>query len=188
MSAPAAELQEAIKKMTALAELQRTTKKISDSLVIMGREMGTLMSGPAAEMQDAVKRMSASAEVHETASKIADALAAMGHEMISNISAISELQKTASVISEKLASLGQEIADSISGPATELREAIRKMSPPPELQERAKRISDQVGGKAKKFSKGVAKNLAVTVDELRETARRIAAKTQETPPKEDDEI
>ena len=137
-------------------------------------------------MQDAVKRMSASTEVHETARKIADSLAAMGHEMTKNISALSELQKTANVISEKLASLGQEIADNISGPATELREAIRKMSPPPELQERAKRLSDSVGGTAKKLSKGVAKNLAVTVDELRETARRIAAKKQEDVPKEDD--
>jgi uncharacterized protein Yka (UPF0111/DUF47 family) len=154
----------------------------------MGREMGVLMSGPAAEMQEAVKRMSASAEVHETARKIADSLAAMGHEMTGNISALSELQKTASVISEKLASLGQEIADNISGPATELREAIRKMAPPPELQERARRISDSVGDTAKKLSKGVAKNLAVTVDELREAGKRIAAKKQETPPNEDDAI
>jgi hypothetical protein len=45
-----------------------------------------------------------------------------------------------------------------------------------------------VGDTAKKLSKGVAKNLAVTVDELRETAKRIAAKKQETPPNEDDAI
>lgn len=138
-------------------------------------------------MQEAVKKMSASAEVHETARKITDSLAAMGHEMTRNISALSELHETASAISDKLASLGQEIADNISGPATELKEAIRKMSPPPELQERAKRISDSVGGTAKKFSKGVAKNLAVTVDEIRETAKRITAKKQEPAAKDEDE-
>jgi polyhydroxyalkanoate synthesis regulator phasin len=183
MSGPAAELQEAVKKMAALAELQRTTKKISDSLAIMGKEMGVLMSGPAAEMREAVKKLSASAEVHETAKKIADSLGAMGQELSRNISALSGLQESASAISDKLASLGQEIADNISGPATELKQAIRKMTPPAELQERARRLSGSVGGTAKKISKAAAQNLAVTVDELRETAKRIATKKQVARPK-----
>ncbi len=111
----------------------------------------------------------------------------MGHEVSKNTSAISELQETASQISEKLASMGQEISNNIAGPATELRDAIKKMAHPVELQERAKKISDSVGETAKKFGIGVAKNIVGTVDDLRGTAKRITSKKPEPTKKNGDD-